>query len=337
VTTSRYAKTFAALALAVLVLGLPAIAPGQPIHYAVIALNGILWTLGLNFFFGYCGQINFGAAAFAAMGGYGYALLLVRARIPALPSFVLAIAGAVVATYAVSLILLRLRGLVLGLGTLALAVTLHTTARTGLISLTNGEDGISLPILVVFGASAGDGFYYYLHVFLVVVGWYLAYAVLHSRIGRAFRAVAEDEAAATANGIDVQRTIRLALLLNAVFGAVAGAAYVQWVAWASPEHFGMTSNVLVLLALVVGGIGRPSGAVLGAVLMYVLPQVLIVLDKYQHVIYGLVLLLMLRFAPRGVVGVLDSLRARVAIGRAPQPGTVAVSDGEKGRVPHGVA
>ena len=301
--------------LALLGLALPVLAPGQPVHYAILALNGVLWTLGLNFFFGYCGQINFGVAGFAAVAGYGLALLAVKVKLPLGLSFLLAIVGTALVTYLASLVLLRLRELVLGLGTLAFSLMVYMTVRSGFIDLTGGEDGISLPKLVLFGSKMGDQFYYYVYLVAGALGLYVAYAVLHSRTGRAMRAIAEDEDAAIASGVDVRRYMRLALLLNGVYAGVAGAIYVQWNGWVSPEYFGLMANVLVLLALVVGGTGRPLGAVVGALLMFPLPQALIALEKYHYVIYGLILILMLRFAPHGLVGLVQPLAGRLSAAR----------------------
>ncbi len=290
----------------IVILGLlglfPHFVPSLYMYYATFSLIGALWTLSLNFFMGYCGQINFGVGAFGFISGYSFALLVTKLGVPTLVAALLSIIIVCLVTYAVSIILVRLREVELGLGTLAFSLALHAAVSTSLKGITGGEDGISLPPLTIFGRTMGDLFYFYVCLVLVVLCCFVSYLVLDSRIGRAMKAIGQDEIAARSVGIDIPKYWRLGLILNALFGGLAAVLYVQWVKWISPEHFGLHLNILVLLALVVGGMGKPLGATIGGMFIFLLPQFLVALQEWSTLVYGLILVLVLKFLPSGIAG-----------------------------------
>ncbi len=294
-------------------IAFPHFASSKYTSFAIWGFIGAIWTLGLNFFFGYCGMINFGTSAFGCIAGYTFALLVTRVHIPNIAAIIVAIIATALVSYAVgALLIVRLRHLVLGLATLAFAMSLYVAVRSGFSNWTHGEDGISIPALIFGGKKMGDFFYYYVFLIIVVLGYFIAEAILHSRTGRAMISIREDEEAARAMGVNVNRTICLAFLLNAIYSAFAATLYVQWSGWVSPEFYGLTTTVLVLLGVALGGIGSPLGALIGGVFIFILPQLLITFAKFHTLVYGTVLALLLRFAPGGIAGAWRFLANRIA-------------------------
>jgi len=88
--------------------------------------------------------------------------------------------------------------------------------------------------------------------------------ITESRVGRAMVGIAQNETAAQSFGVNIKRYLRLGLVLNGIIAGTAGAIFVKWCGWISPEYFGIMANMIVVLALVVGGIGSVVGAVVGA-------------------------------------------------------------------------
>jgi branched-chain amino acid transport system permease protein len=249
-------RTLKVASLTIVILALaslfPHFVPSLYMYYATLALVGALWTLSLNFFMGYCGQINFGVGAFGYISGYSFALQA-KLGVPNLVALLLSLVIVCLVTYAVSIVLARLREVALGLGTLAFSLALNVAVSTSFKGITGGEDGISLNPFTLFGKTMGDLFYFYVCLGAVAFCYAVSLLVINSRVGRAMKAIGQDEIAARSIGIDIPTYFRLGLLLNSLFAGFAAVLYVQWVKWVSPEHFGLNLNILVLLALVVGG------------------------------------------------------------------------------------
>lgn len=307
-------------AVVLLILAFPHFAPSQYVYYAIWALIGILWALGLNFFFGYCGQINFGVTAYGAIPAYAVALLKMKVGLPFPVALLLALVITAVVTYIVGLLFVRLRHLVLGLATLAFALAVYVSVSSGFVSITRGEDGLFIDPLKLFGTPlsgrANDMFFFYVFLVVAALGYFVAHAVLHSRVGRAMRAIREDEEAAISMGVNVHRYIILALMLLALYSAVAATLFVQYIGMVAPAYFSLHYIVLPLVAVVVGGIGSPVGAVIGGAFIFVLPHVLVAVQEWHNLAYGVILILMLRFAPWGIVGAGQRLLSLVQTARA---------------------
>lgn len=306
VNTHKVALIIIAL-VGLLAILFPHFAPSIYIYYAIFALIGALWAMSLNFFMGYCGQINFGVAGFGCIAAYSLALMVTELGIPNLIALLLSVVVTCLVTYIVSFPLLRLRDVVLGLGTLAFSLALYTAVATGFTGITGGEDGLSLPPVILLGKTMGDMFYFYVSLFMVVLCYFISHNLIRSRTGRAMRAIAQDERAARSMGIHVPTYWRLALILNGLFAGFAGALYAQWSGWVSPAYFSLHQNILVLLALIIGGSGSALGCIFGGMIMFLIPHFLSAFEEWQTLIYGIILILLLRFAPWGIAGVSRSL------------------------------
>ena len=268
------------------------------LHFAAIY---VVFVTGLNIFMGFAGQVSFGHNAFAAISGYTSAVLTATYGWEPLPAAALGILGALIAALIVGYPTLRLRGHYLAMATLAIGLIVYEVAVQWQ-SVTQGYMGISgIPPLGIgrFEVTSDRA----ILIFLIVVaalGVAAAAGIRHSRLGRAFVAIAGSEDAARALGIDVARYKLAAFLISAFYAAVAGSLFVHAVGFVSPEVYGLHMVVLAFTMLYVGGIGTVAGAALGALVIGILPETVRRFSEYQDLAYGALLILILIYAPGGL-------------------------------------
>ena len=210
---------------------------------------------------------------------------------------------------------LRLRGHYLAMATLALGLISYVLS-VQLEGLTRGFTGISgIPPLGIGALVMTTPRAYFVLVWLLVAAAAgSAWLIVHSRLGLSLRAIRGGEDAARALGIDVTRYKVQALAISAAYASVAGSIFGHFVSYISPEAFGLYMVVLLFTMLFVGGIGTTLGPVVGALVIGSLPEVLSGFKDYRELIYAAVLIVILLFAPRGVLGL-------VARRPAARPGT----------------
>ena len=266
------------------------------------AIYGVFCT-GLNFFMGYTGQASFGQNAFAALGGYGSAILTANYYWdPVLALLVSMMLSGVIAA-AVGYPTLRLRGHYLAMATFALGlITYEISIEWN--SLTQGYMGLSgIPPLGIGKYELVSEKHQLIVLTLVMlVGVWVSVRLRDSRFGRALRAIAGSEAAANALGINVARYKLAAFVVAAVYASVAGSLFAHFVGFISPEVFGASMVILSFTMLYLGGVGTTWGPIIGALIVSLLPEVLRGLKEMQDVVYSAVLIAILIFAPRGLSG-----------------------------------
>lgn len=290
-----------------------------------VAATFSLLTLALNVQFGMGGLVNFGIVAFFEIGAYVYAIVTQPAPtsldqykfgLNASPwlAIVLAIGAAVAFAYLTSRVVLRLRTEYLALATFAFAEMLNSVlANTG--ALGNGQLGLSNinpPAASSLPARNYDLWFMVGTVVILLFVWWAVAKVERSSFGATLRAIRDDPIAAAAIGKKVEQFRVKAFLFGAAIASVAGMVYAWYTTTATPELF--TSNVTftAFIALVIGGVGSNTGAVLGAFILFGLQQLLKLLpttannaqliDSLQLIPFGLILILMLRFRPSGLLG-----------------------------------
>ena len=270
--------------------------------FTMIGISAIM-ALGLNLLTGYTGLVSLGHAGFYAIGGYTAGLLLIYTNLPFL---VIVAASAITSGVA---------GLLLGLPTLRLSGNYLTIVTLGFgeivrmvimnwRSVTNGVLGIRPPRPVMFSMEftfANHGFYYTTLGLLVLVSL-ACVAIIRSRSGRAFQAIKEDEIAATMMGIKTTRFKILAFILSATIVGIAGALYASLMPHIDHDAFTFDVSVLIVSMVIVGGMGTMRGMFLGAIVLISFPEVSRFLMEYRFVVYGLLLILMMRFRPQGILG-----------------------------------
>jgi branched-chain amino acid transport system permease protein len=259
------------------------------------------------------GVFSVATVAFAAIGGYASAILTVNYH----ASLALALVGGALVAVLSTVILLypvhRLRGLYLAISTLAMVIVLQVVVRE--LKITGGALGL-------FGIPIETQFWQLLLAAVIVA---VLLAVLErSRTGRALRAIGEDEAAATASGINVGFYRTLAFVLSAVLGGVAGGFNSHLNSFIGPDQFGLSEVVLILSMVVLGGLGRWPGAFVGALVLTALPEVLRPLAAWRDIINGAILVLVIVYLPGGIADLPSRLR-RLWAGRIRPSGSAALA------------
>lgn len=301
---TRYKIPIAVIA-AVAVIGFPQVVTDQYLMTIVVKIGTyIMLALGLNILTGYTGLVSLGHAGFVAIGAYAASLMSVKMGMGFFPSMIF---GMVVAGF-VGLLLglptLRLSGTYLSIVTLGFGEIVKMVAMNW-DKVTNGTLGIkNIPKPMLFGMKltvANSGLYYLMVVLLIIITLFCI-AVVKSRTGRAFLAIKADEMAGTMMGINVTYYKILAFVLSSCICAVAGAFYATLIGYIDPNTFTFDVSTLILSIVILGGMGTIRGMFLGSVILIAFPEVSRSLMDYRFVVYGLILVLMMRFRPQGLLG-----------------------------------
>ena len=295
-------RNFAAIFLFAAALALPLIVPAFTLHVFCTAMIAAVAVLGLNFAFGWSGLITLAQAGFMGIGAYASAILTTRYGIPIWMSAPIAIAIAGTSAVVIGFPILRLSGHYLALATLGFNVSFHIVA-SGWVSFLGGTDGISsVPAPVVFGHTldtAGSYFYFLWAALLVAV--LVAERLRVSHVGRAMIAVRDDEIAAATASIDVVRIKVQAFALAACYAGAAGVLFAHFTKYVAPDDFNLGQSILFLAMLIIGGEGSIVGAVIGAILVTLLPEWLRFLGAAYLTFFGTLMLVVLIFLPKGLV------------------------------------
>jgi branched-chain amino acid transport system permease protein len=278
----------------------------------ILVMVGLYVSLGasLNLVAGYTGLLSMCHAAFYGIGAYATSLLMLQAG----QGFHASLALAIVITGALSLIVaipsLRLRGDYFVLATLGFQVIAFSVLYNW-VGLTRGPYGISrIPPPSVFGLQVNSIFRYcWFSSALVLASLAVMWALVSSPFGRLLRAVRDDDIAAAALGKDVPRVKTTAFVLAAAFAAVPGGLFAAYVRYIDPTSFTLTESIYVLSIVVIGGAGSFLGPIVGAVVLVLLPEALRFLPisasaaaDMRQVIYGLLLVILMRLRPQGIIG-----------------------------------
>jgi len=272
----------------------------------------LLWVtlaLGYNFLFGIGGQVSFSHFAFYGVGAYSIVIFLFQLHLPFPLAVLLGIALCVLVALAVAIPSTRLEGFYLALATLALAQLFVVVLNEG-GAVTGGTGGLaSYRLPDILGVRIAGPWYTMVIVALLLATFAVLWRLDRSWFGRACRAVRDNPEAAAAMGVDVARTKVIAFTLTSALAGVAGMVYAFVDNTVSPPIFGLENAFLILFMVIVGGAGRHAGAVIGAVLLFLLPFVLSPLVGHHHVlVFGLLVLGAILAAPKGLIGFYDSIR-----------------------------
>ena len=280
----------------------------QAATYA-IAVFGISIVLGL------CGQINLAQAAFFAVGAYAVALGTVDYSLPFWLCLLLGVGLACSAGALLGLSTLRLGGHYLAMVTISFQQIL-TVVLINAIRFTHGPDGVSS-----IGRPAGfqsSQAFLALAIAAMAISGYFVWRLGRSRLGRAMRAVRDNELAASAAGVDVFRTKLTAFALSAALGGLGGGLFAGGFSYISPDQFAFADSIVLMTMALLGGVASPVGSALGTGLLILIPEWLRFLKSVPGLylaIYGAAVVLIVIFMPDGVWGFVGRLFARAP--RAP--------------------
>ncbi len=269
----------------------------------------LLWitlALGYNFLFGIAGQVAFSHFTFYGIGAYAILILLFQVGLP-LPLAILGgVALCVVLAMVVAVPATRLEGFYLALATLAFAQLFVVVLNEG-GKVTGGTGGLAnyrLPD--VFGVRVSGPWYTVVIVLLMLGTLATVWRLDRSWFGRACRAVRDNPEAARAMGVNVARTKIIAYAITSALAGVAGMVYAFVDNTVNPVSFGLENSFQLLFMVIVGGSGRHAGAIVGAVLLYLLPFFLSPLIGHHHaLVFGLVMVAVVLFQPKGLIGLWD--------------------------------
>ncbi|MCR4426646.1 MAG: branched-chain amino acid ABC transporter permease [Firmicutes bacterium] len=274
------------------------------LYQATIAITiGIfmLLTMGLNIITGYTGQVSLGHAAFFGIGAYTSALLSVKAGIP----FWLALPIAAVVTAAVGALLgavsTRLHDDSLAITTIGVNfVVVSVFQYTQFFGGALGVGGIRYPS--VFGHTLTKPEYLVVVIACVVLGIWFDRRLVKSWLGLALRAVGLNEEAAESLGVAGARFKIVAFAIGTAYAGVAGSLYAHFMSFISPQDFGFLTSISIISMAVFGRLGTLRRAILGSLALGLAPEIFRPLVDYRNLMYGALLLLMMRFQPRGLIG-----------------------------------
>ena len=305
----------AIIAGVVLLIGLvfPAFAPNSYyLSVRSLAFINALAALGLNLIAGYTGQLNLAHAGFMAVGAYTVGILTVDHGVPYWIAFLAAGVTSTALGLVVGVISLRLKTHYFAVFTLCVGTILYLVIEKW-DGLTRGVVGImDIPAPpgigpVSFGSPIGQ---YYLVLAMLALGVWLMARVVRSLVGRSYVAIRNGEDLAQALGIDLMRTKVAAFMLSTCYAGIAGALYAGYVRFLGPDLANATHSFDMITFTLVGGIGTLAGPIVGAVLVSWLTQSLQALQDYRMVVFGPVLILIIIYAPNGIVGAIERAVAR---------------------------
>lgn len=303
------------------------IAPAFLSNHVTSLANGMMIAavgiIGLNLLTGTTGLISLGHAGFLAVGGYTAAILSADYGMPlwlCIPA-----GGVVAATFGllVGIPSLRLKGLYLAITTLAFTIIV-THLILSFESLTHGSSGISTPRPEIFGLTlATDKSFYYLVLAVLTLAIFGSANIKRSRIGRAFMAIREHDIAARAMGVPVARYKLYSFMISSFYAGVAGALMAYHIRFVNVDSFSLVLSIEAVSMIIVGGLGSTAGAVIGVIFVLGLAELLnfgfsamggalgsLSALELKGFIYGLTIVLFLRFEPDGLMGIYREYKKR---------------------------
>jgi branched-chain amino acid transport system permease protein len=312
-------------ACAVLSIAVATLVPMQDytVHILVQTATFAIAVFGITVVLGLCGQINLAQAAFFGFGAYAVGLGTSVLHL----NFWLSLAlGAGVATVMGALLgmsTLRLGGHYLAMVTISFQ-QIVTLVMVNWIPVTRGPDGvggIQRPLLFQSAQS-----FLGLCIFAMALVGYLVWRLPNSRLGRSMRAVRDNELAAGVAGVNVYKVKVAAFALSAVLGGIGGGLFAGGFSYVSPDQFSFAESIVFLTMTLLGGVSSPIGALIGTGLLIVLPESLRFMKSIPGLylaIYGLAIILIIRFMPDGIWGFFQNRVRRLL---APPPFTGAAGE-----------
>jgi len=276
-----------------------------------VGINAIL-AMGLCLLMGYAGQISLGHAAFYGIGAYASAIMTTKYGFSVWLGFLAAILLSGLIALLIGMPSLRLKGHYLAMATLGFGEII-TVLFVETDTLTGGPEGIvSIPPIsigkFIFTTSQH---YYYLVWGIAILLFVIALNIIHSRVGRALRALHGSEIAAQAMGVNTSKYKIQIFVLSAVYAGIAGSLYAHLVNFINPTPFTLTYSIVLVTIVVIGGMSSIWGAVAGSFVLTLLPEYLRAFQEYNLIIYALILVLTMIFMPQGLVPGVAGLFARL--------------------------
>jgi branched-chain amino acid transport system permease protein len=309
----------------VVVLALPFVGVDDYyLHLLIMAGLFYLLAAGMNLLLA-AGQLNLGHTAFFGIGAYTSGLLAVHYGISPLLTLPMAAVFTGFIGYLLGRLTLKLRGAYFVLVTVGFAEVIRLVA-TNWMDLTQGPMGLAGIPPFNLGTErwtlVSKRDYYYLMVVMAGGTLLLTARLLGSRVGRALAAIQSNESLAESSGISAYSHTMLAMIVSCVLAGVAGGFYAHYITFLSPELFGFQNTVTMAVMVVAGGQGMVLGPAVGSLVFTFVPELLRMAAFYRMLLYGIILLLVVMYMPRGLVYYLRAILR----GGAPEPAAVPTAD-----------
>ena len=318
------------MALAVATLAYAAFANQYYLFLLIIAALTVVVGVGLNVLMGLTGLVSFGHVGFYAIGAYVTAALTTKLGWSFWWTLPMAAAATGALGALLGLVALRVKGPYLAMVTIAFGFMVEFTAVEW-ESVTGGQNGLmNIPHPTLAGWALGERGIAVVAIVLMLVVLALYKRLARSGWGLAMRAVRDSEIAAGSMGVNPLALRTLAFALSAVLAGIAGSFYATTTTFVTPSTFAFFQSILFVLAVVIGGTGRTYGPVIGAAIVVALPEALSGFAEYRVLLFGVLLLAVLLFAPSGIAGALAQRFRRPDPGepaRAPLSAQLLVTTG----------
>ncbi|WP_455925196.1 branched-chain amino acid ABC transporter permease [Pseudomonas putida] len=306
------------LIFVVVPLGLHLQSGGYAYQLAYLVLIFALLAASLHLVSGVAGLLHLGQAAFYGVGAYVAALAGVTWHVPFWLALPLAGLGSALIALLVALPTMRLVSIYFAVATLAIGQMIYLVLMNW-VPVTGGPNGVTLfSPMDVFGVeiTSNTGIYFVVAATVSVSVWAI-YRLSYSYYGNALRALREDDQCAAAMAIDTVRLKTEVFTVAAFFAGIAGALWAYTTGYVSPNDFRFSETILILAMVVVGGLGSLPGALIGAVLLVLLPEALRGFGDLRNIIVGIVMFLSIVFLPKGLCGEVSAIAlARGVLGGA---------------------
>ena len=279
-----------------------------PQHVLIVSLFYVMMASSWNLLAGYTGQVSFGHAAMAGIGAYTSGILAVKAGIDPWIGVCAGTAISALLGLGLGALCLKMGGIYLSLTTLAFSQILHIVIVNE-YDVTRGTMGLQVPGLM---AEYSKITYYYIMLAAAVLMLAILYRMIHSNLGLNFRAVQNDEVAAKSVGVKVLQVRILAFTVASAMAGFAGGLYGHYLLLITPEIPSLDLQFNVLAMTVIGGMGSFIGPVIGAFALNILAEKIRDYGEYHVLVFGLVALVVARFAPNGLLGLWRRFRTPTA-------------------------
>ncbi len=287
-------------------------------HILISAGINIILAVSLGIIVGYIGELSLAHGAFYGIGAYTSALLMVKLGLPFALAFPLAVASAGFMGFIIGIPALRLSGHYFAIATLGFQ-GIVVLLIINLVDLTRGPMGLpgipSPGSLDLFGLSISfqDKIpFFYLTMAVMAVVLVLTRNLLNYKFGQAFIATREDPLLASSIGVRPRKYRMLAFVIATAMAGAAGSLYAHYTLFISPDSFSLGESIYIVTMVIVGGRGTIVGPLVGAIILTALPEVLRFAGDLQFVLYGLMLMLVVIFMPKGIIGFLERFKKRPA-------------------------
>lgn len=302
----RYNINFQIILLTFILVCLPFFFPNDfYFEIAILAILNAIICIGLNLLMGYAGQVSLGHGAFAGLGAYIAVVLVSNYEMTPLTSIFISMIFMAIFAFFISKPILKLKGHYLAMATLGIGIIINIVLNSE-DEITGGADGMSVPEFTVFGYLFEDSMQWYIlcATMLVLVIWAFT-NLIDSPFGRLLRSIHDSEKAAGSVGINVPHYKSYVFVISVVIATVAGSFYAFFSGYISPEEASFGHSIELVVMVVFGGLGRIYGAVFGAIILTVLPQLLTALEEYETLVFGGIIIFVMIFMPKGIVSIWD--------------------------------